>query len=44
MIAFDATHQAVHYPEDRRFRIWVRPWILAGVGVVLVLLIAPAWI
>lgn len=44
MIAFDATHQAVHYPEDRRFRIWMRPWILAGVGVVLVLLIAPAWI
>ena len=23
MIAFDAAHRAVHYPEDRRFRIWI---------------------
>jgi sulfoxide reductase catalytic subunit YedY len=44
MIAFDAAHKAVHYPDDRRFRIWVRPSILAGAGVVLVLLIASAWI
>lgn len=44
MIAFDVAHKAVHYPDDRRFRIWIRPSILIGVGVVLVLLIAPAWI
>lgn len=23
MIPFDAAHQAVHYPDDRRFRIWL---------------------
>ncbi len=23
MITFDAAHKAVHYPEDRRFRIWI---------------------
>src|ERR1041385_973100 len=44
MIAFDAAHQAVHYPEDRRFRLWIRPSSLAGVGVILALVIAPAWI
>ena len=44
MIAFDAEHKSVHYPEDRRFRIWIRPSILAGVGTALVLLMAPAWI
>jgi len=30
MISFDAAHKAVHYPEDRRFRIWIRPSILMG--------------
>ena len=44
MIAFDAAHQAVHYPEDRRFRIWIRPSILVGSGVVVLSLIAVAWI
>lgn len=44
MIAFDAAHKAVHFPEDRRFRIWVRPSILAGVGALAALLIAAAWI
>lgn len=44
MIAFDAAHQAVHYPEDRRFRIWIRPSILVGSGVVVLSLIAAAWI
>ena len=23
MIPFDAAHQAVHYPQDRRFRVWL---------------------
>lgn len=44
MIAFDAAHKAVHFPEDRRFRIWLRPSILTGVGAFAVLLIAAAWI
>ena len=30
MITFDAAHEAVHYPPDRRFRIWIRPSILIG--------------
>ena len=34
MIPFDAAHAAVHYPKDRRFRIWVRPSILIGIGAV----------
>lgn len=28
MIHFDAAHRAVHYPTDRRFRIWIRPSVL----------------
>src|SRR5579884_3647637 len=44
MIAFDAAHRAVHYPPDRRFRIWIRPSILIGVAVVIAALIAAAWI
>ncbi len=35
---------AVHYPADRRFRVWIRPSILVGVGVVIVAVIAAAWI
>jgi len=25
MISFDAAHHAVHYPPDRRFRVWIKP-------------------
>jgi sulfoxide reductase catalytic subunit YedY len=28
VISFDSAHRAVHYPEDRRFRIWIRPSVL----------------
>ena len=28
MIPFDNAHRAVHYPPDRRFRIWIRPSVL----------------
>jgi len=34
MINFDAAHKAVHYPPDRRFRVWLKPSV---VGTVLVL-------
>ncbi|MGD1032081.1 MAG: molybdopterin-dependent oxidoreductase [Opitutaceae bacterium] len=44
MIAFDAAHEAVHHPADRRFRIWIRPSILAGVAVVILSLVAASWI
>jgi sulfoxide reductase catalytic subunit YedY len=44
MIAFDDAHRAVHAPADRRFRIWIRPRILAGAGLALAVLLAAAWI
>ena len=27
---FTEAERAVYYPEDRRFRIWIRPVVLAG--------------
>src|SRR5579871_6826960 len=44
MIAFDAAHRAVHYPPDRRFRIWIRSSILIGAACAILALIAAAWI
>ncbi|MFZ2002312.1 MAG: molybdopterin-dependent oxidoreductase [Candidatus Sulfotelmatobacter sp.] len=44
MISFDAAHKAVHYPQDRRFRIWVRPSILIGIAAAIALLLFAAWI
>jgi DMSO/TMAO reductase YedYZ molybdopterin-dependent catalytic subunit/thiosulfate reductase cytochrome b subunit len=44
MIAFDAAHKAVHYPPDRRFRIWVRPPILIVAGAAILSFLAAAWI
>ncbi len=44
MIAFDAAHAAVHYPADRRIRIWIRPSILIGAVAVLLVVIVAAWI
>lgn len=44
MISFDAAHKAVHYPEDRRCRIWIRPAILMGIAVAILMIIAAAWI
>ena len=44
MISFDAAHKAVHYPPDRRFRIWIRPSFLIVAAVVLLLPVLAAWI
>ena len=44
MIAFDEAHRAVHYPADRRFRIWIRPSILIGAGIVILAITVAAWI
>lgn len=44
MIAFDTAHAAVHYPPDRRFRIWIRPSILMIAFGLLLLPVAAAWI
>ena len=39
MVQFDAAHRAVHYPADRRFRIWIRPSILIGIGTAILSLV-----
>ncbi len=44
MISFDAAHRAVHYPNDRRFRIWVRCSILIGIAVAVLSAVLAAWI
>ena len=44
MIKFDAEHAAVHYPPDRRHRLWIRPSILIGIAVMIASLVAAAWI
>jgi DMSO/TMAO reductase YedYZ molybdopterin-dependent catalytic subunit/thiosulfate reductase cytochrome b subunit len=44
MVSFDAVHEAVHYPKDRRLRIWVRPSILIGIAVAALAAVLAAWI
>jgi DMSO/TMAO reductase YedYZ molybdopterin-dependent catalytic subunit/thiosulfate reductase cytochrome b subunit len=44
MIPFDAAHAAVHYPPDRRFRIWIRPGVLLLATAAILLPLAAAWI
>jgi hypothetical protein len=44
MISFDAAHRAVHFPPDRRFRIWIRPSILIGIAIAIVCVIAATWL
>ena len=43
MIRFDAAHKAVHYPPDRRFRIWIKPSFVAGAVVLLLVPLLFAW-
>ncbi len=43
MISFDTAHKDVHYPPDRRFRIWIRPSLLIAVGVLALLPVLAAW-
>ena len=44
MIPFDDAHRAVHYPPDRRFRIWIRPSILAFLVAIMLIPLILAWI
>lgn len=44
MVKFDAAHQAVHFPPDRRFRLWIRPSIFWTLGTLVLALLAAAWI
>ena len=43
MIPFDAAHKAVHYPPDRRFRIWIRPSYVAGTIILILVPLLFAW-
>jgi sulfoxide reductase catalytic subunit YedY len=43
MIAFDAAHQAVHYPHDRRIRIWVKPSFLIAAACLIFVPLCLAW-
>lgn len=43
MIAFDAAHKAVHYPPDRRFRIWVKPSFIAVIICLTLIPLVVAW-
>src|SRR5678816_4244210 len=44
MISFDAAHQAVHYPPDRRFRIGLTPSVVAVVLVLVSVPVLLAWV
>jgi sulfoxide reductase catalytic subunit YedY len=44
VIAFDAAHKAVHYPADRRFRIWVKPSFVVGAFCLALIPLIAAWI
>jgi methionine sulfoxide reductase catalytic subunit len=44
MIAFDALHRAVHYPDDRRFRLWIKPSFIRALVIVVVVPFIIAWL
>ena len=44
MIRFDEAHRKVHYPNDRRFRIWIRPAALLLLLAVVLVPLGLAWI
>lgn len=44
MVDFDAVHAAVHYPPDRRSRVWIRPSLVALGSLLVVIPVAIAWI
>jgi len=43
MISFDPAHRAVHYPDDRRFVLWIRPSILMALGFAVLIPLFFAW-
>ena len=44
MISFDSAHRVVHYPEDRRFRIWIRPSVLLILFSFVLVPVVIAWV
>jgi len=43
MISFDTAHKTVHYPPDRRFRVWIKPSFVVGLVVLILLPLMFAW-
>src|SRR5439155_15640427 len=43
MIPLDEAHRSVHYPLDRRFRIWIRPSALALLAAIILVPLILAW-
>jgi methionine sulfoxide reductase catalytic subunit len=43
MQVFDEAHRAVHYPPDRRFRVWINPWFIFAFAVVALAPVVIAW-
>ena len=43
MIPLDEVHRSVHYPLDRRFRIWIRPSALALLAAIILVPLILAW-
>src|SRR5579875_1425350 len=44
MHQFDAAHRAVHYPDDRRFRIHIAPRALLAIAILILIPLLAAWI
>lgn len=44
MIAFDAAHKSVHYPTDRRFRIWIKPSFMIVAACLALIPLVLAWV
>ncbi|MES1261019.1 MAG: molybdopterin-dependent oxidoreductase [Acidobacteriota bacterium] len=44
MILFDAAHERVHHPADRRFRIWIRPSFLIAAALLILVPLLAAWL
>lgn len=43
MQAFDEVHQAIHYPPDRRLRVWMNPRFILVFALVGLTPVAIAW-
>src|SRR5664280_1763610 len=43
MQAFDEVHRAIHYPPDRRLRVWIDPRFVFAFAVVALAPVAIAW-
>jgi len=43
MQTFDEVHRAIHYPPDRRFRVWINPSFVFAFAVAVFAPVAIAW-